>query len=131
LKLVIDASLALHLCGSEAGLKSLEKYDLIAPPLMWSESRSVLHRAVWRRVLDEEIALRVLSSIDNSPITPHNPKRLGLKAWSIASELGWAKTYDAEYIALASINSCLLVTADRRLRRGADRLEIVRLFDEF
>jgi hypothetical protein len=34
-------------------------------------------------------------------------------------DFGWAKTYDAEYVALAKL------TVDRRLRRGADRLGFV------
>jgi predicted nucleic acid-binding protein len=47
------------------------------------------------------------------------------EAWRIADSLGWAKTYDAEYCALASLLDCRLVTVDGRLRRGADRLGFV------
>jgi predicted nucleic acid-binding protein len=43
----------------------------------------------------------------------------------VADELGWAKTYDAEYVALAGLLGCLLVTLDARLRRSADRLGFV------
>ena len=39
--------------------------------------------------------------------------------------LGWAKTYDAEYLALAALNGCRVVTVDGRLRRAADRLDLV------
>lgn len=45
--------------------------------------------------------------------------------WAIADELGWGRTYDAEYVALARILHCRLVTLDARLRRGADRLGFV------
>jgi predicted nucleic acid-binding protein len=45
-------------------------------------------------------------------------------AWSIADDLGWAKTYDAEYLALASLLRSGLVTLDRRLRSAAERLGI-------
>ncbi|TMM12296.1 MAG: type II toxin-antitoxin system VapC family toxin [Actinobacteria bacterium] len=46
-------------------------------------------------------------------------------AWQLADELGWAKTYDAEYLALASLLRCQLVTIDARLHRGAARLGLV------
>ena len=36
--------------------------------------------------------------------------------------MGWARTYDAEYLALASLLRCRLVTTDLRRRRGTDRL---------
>jgi hypothetical protein len=40
------------------------------------------------------------------------------------------RTYDAEYVALAQILDCRLVTIDARLRRGADQLGIVIGLDE-
>lgn len=40
-------------------------------------------------------------------------------------QLGLARTYDAEYLALAQILGCRLVTVDAHLRRGADRLGFV------
>jgi predicted nucleic acid-binding protein len=43
----------------------------------------------------------------------------------LADELGWAKTYYAEYVGLAKLLGCRLVTLDARLRRGTDRLGFV------
>ena len=40
----------------------------------------------------------------------------------LARRLGWATSYDAEYVALASRLDCALVTLDDRLRRGVGRL---------
>lgn len=42
----------------------------------------------------------------------------------MADEFGWAKTYDAEYVALALLLKCRLVTVDARLRRATERLGI-------
>jgi hypothetical protein len=39
----------------------------------------------------------------------------------LLGKLGWAKTYDADYPALAQRLGCLLVTLDMKLRRGAQR----------
>ena len=58
-------------------------------------------------------------------ITERRPADLTSTAWQIADEFGWAKTYDAEYVALAKILDCRLVTLDARLRRGTDRLGFV------
>lgn len=51
-------------------------------------------------------------------------------AVSIAVALGWAKTYDAEYLALAQLLDTRVVTLDMRLRRGAERLGLVVTPDE-
>lgn len=122
--LVIDASVALPASGSPHGFEVFGD-DLIAPPLLWSEVRSVLHEAAWRRDISDEQARRSLHAFERAGIRARNPSRLGEVAWRIADELGVAKTYDAEYLALAEIARCRFVTLDRKLRRGADRLGTV------
>lgn len=39
--------------------------------------------------------------------------------------MGWAKTFDAEYLALAMLLDCRFVTLDAGLRKSADRLGFV------
>jgi predicted nucleic acid-binding protein len=63
--------------------------------------------------------------LDGGRIRRRAPARLGSEAWDVANELGWAKTYDAEYVALARLLKCRLVTLDARLRRGAAPLGFV------
>jgi predicted nucleic acid-binding protein len=98
---------------------------LVAPPLLWSEVRSSLHEAVWRKELDAESALAALAKLDAAPIAARTHARLSITAWELADQLGWAKTYDAEYIALAVLLKCRLVSVDERLRRGTERLGVV------
>ncbi len=43
-------------------------------------------------------------------------------AYSLAVRLGWARTYDAEYLALAVRLECPLLTVDARLARTAEQL---------
>ena len=57
-----------------------------------------------------------------APVARRAPRALYVEAWRVASQLGWAKTYDAEYVALARLLRCRLLTRDDRLRRGAGRL---------
>jgi predicted nucleic acid-binding protein len=44
--------------------------------------------------------------------------------------MGWAKTYDAEYCALAELLGTRLITGDRRLRAGTRRLGYVETVGE-
>jgi predicted nucleic acid-binding protein len=44
--------------------------------------------------------------------------------WHVADDLGWAKTYDAQYVALAQVLACKLGSVDERLLRGVARLDI-------
>jgi predicted nucleic acid-binding protein len=104
---------------------TLADEDLIAPPLILSETLPVLHELRWRGEIPEDMANVALDRRGNMPVRIEQPQNLGETAWQIADDFGWAKTYDAEYVALAQLNNCRLITVDARLRRGADRLGFV------
>ena len=40
------------------------------------------------------------------------------RAWELADKLGWASTYDAEYIALTQLQADAFVTLDAELARS-------------
>ena len=42
------------------------------------------------------------------------------RAWDLAERLGWAETYDAEYIALTQLQADAFVTLDAELARSVD-----------
>lgn len=75
--------------------------------------------------MSRDRARQHLERFAGAAIGERNPDGLGGEAWRIAEELGWAQTYGAEYVALAALLGCRLVTLDGRLRRGADRLGFV------
>jgi predicted nucleic acid-binding protein len=120
--LVLDASVAVRAAGVEEGFARLHDDDLRAPALMWSEARAVLHLRMWNGVVRRDDAERAHARLERAPIGRHGHEALGPEAWRVADELGWARTYDAEYVALARLLGCPLVTLDLRLRRGAGRL---------
>jgi predicted nucleic acid-binding protein len=123
--LVVDATVALSASGTSGGFSELKDEELVAPPLMWSEARSVLHELRWRGEIAEEDASATRARLERCPVKSRSRRDLGREAWRVADELGWAKTYDAEYVALARLLGCRVVTLDARLRRGADRLDVV------
>jgi predicted nucleic acid-binding protein len=93
--LVVDASVAVAASATPVGFARFRGTELIAPPLLWIEVVSALHSAMWRGELRREQARTML------------------------------QTYDANYVALARILGCRLVTLDARLRRGTARLGFV------
>lgn len=122
--LVIDASVAVAASHSPVGLGRFKAHKLVAPHLLHAEASSVLHEKVWRREISPERGSAMLSRIAASPLELVAPGGLLEAAWAVADELGWAKTYDAHYVALARLLGCRLVTVDERLLRGIARLGI-------
>jgi predicted nucleic acid-binding protein len=114
--LAVDAAVVITACLSEAGLKPVAGEELVAPHLMWSEASSVLHELLSRREITRELAAVALGRLATADIRPRRPKGLMEEAWRIADRLGWAKTYDAEYLALARLLRCRLLTTDAKLK---------------
>jgi predicted nucleic acid-binding protein len=125
LKLVIDASVAVAAAANPLGFERFRRFELVAPPLMWIEAASTLHAILWRGELHREQAEPMLDRVLTAPVRSLEPDGLSREAWKVADELGWAKTYDANYVALARLLACRLVTLDARMRRGTARLGFV------
>ncbi|MGH2831062.1 MAG: type II toxin-antitoxin system VapC family toxin [Actinomycetota bacterium] len=124
---VVDASVVRVACLSPGGFRWLETYDAIAPPLMWSEVLASLHQGLWRGEISREEAERARGALERAPVKSRAPAGLREEAWKLAEQLGWAKTYDAEYLALARLAGCRMITFDARLIRGTRRLGFVGL----
>lgn len=124
-ELVLDSSVAIRAGGSAAARELLRPYHLISPPLLWSEVTSAVNEARWRRELTPAQADDVLHGFASMDVSRTRPAGLYATASAIASELGWAKTYDAEFLALARIRRCRTVTGDARMLRGAARTGLV------
>ncbi len=123
--LVVDAAVVITACLSEAGLKSLGRDQLVAPHLMWSEASSVMHELRWRKEISGELAVIGLERLAIAEVSPRRPKGLIDEAWRIADRLGWAKTYDAEYLALARLLRCRLLTTDAKLKAAGSTIVVV------
>lgn len=125
MKLVIDASVAVAASATPVGFARFQGIELVAPPLLWVEVTSALHASMWRGELDRPQAESILQRSHAAPIKRVEPKALQNEAWAPADEMGWAKSYDSNYVALARLLGCRCVTLDARLRRATARLGFV------
>jgi predicted nucleic acid-binding protein len=122
--LVVDASVAVAACHTPMGFANLRGHELVAPQLMLVEASSVLHEMAWREEITKPRAEIMLDRLLKAPVKVRTPSGLIRAAWRVADELGWAKTYDAQYVALARMLDCRLVSVDERLLRGVARLGV-------
>jgi predicted nucleic acid-binding protein len=117
-RFVVDASAALHLAGAEVEVAGA--HQLFAPTLLRSQTLSALHEAVQRGELQADVARDRLARIGRMPIRLLGDAVLRRRAWEVADQLGWASTYDAEYVALTQLQADALVTLDAELARSVE-----------
>jgi predicted nucleic acid-binding protein len=114
-RFVVDCGVVLHLVSEEIEVPA--EHELLAPTLLRSQTLSALHEAVHRGEITPDVAFDRLARIQALPIRLLGDAVLRRNAWKIADQLGWAETYDAEYVALARLQADALVTLDPELAR--------------
>lgn len=115
--LVIDATVSFDGAFDPVVFERIAPDGPIGPPLLWSETTAALSQATFRGSVGRAEAKVALDRFLRAPIERRAPRRLYEMAWALADGLGWAKTYDAEYVALAQLLDCPLLTKDGRLAR--------------
>ena len=100
-----------------AGIEVSDEHELLAPTLLRSQTLSALHEAVHRGELSAETARERLARIGRMKIRLLGDAVLRGRAWDLASKLGWASTFNAEYIALTQLQADAFVTMDEELAR--------------
>lgn len=128
--LVLDANVVVRAClAAGDGFAVFGGEPLAAPDLMWWEVASTLHEYLWRidagrrtpdmaalRREDVTTALARLHAapIEREPVT----QQIVDEAWAVATRCGFARLYDAAYVAVAIRRAATLVTLDAPLRAG-------------
>lgn len=115
-RFVVDAGAVLHLADAEVELPG--EHQLLAPTLLRSQTLSALHEAVQRGEIPADVARDRLARIGRMPIRLLGDAVLRRRAWELADRLGWASTYDAEYVALTQLQADALITLDAGLARS-------------
>lgn len=114
-QVVIDANAALKAALVVDGFDGWFTVRLWAPTLMWSEAASGASQLRWRGEVDTEQAHDALQRLLGAPIELVPSRELATDALELSRQLGWAKTYDAEYVVLARRLDVPLLTTDGRL----------------
>ena len=117
-RFVVDASAVLHLAGAEVEVSP--EHELLAPTLLRSQVLSALHEAVQRGDIAADVAHERLGRIGKMAIRLLGDAVLRRRAWEVADDLGWASTYNAEYVALTLLQADALVTLDVELARSVE-----------
>jgi predicted nucleic acid-binding protein len=117
-RFVVDVTAVLHLASAELDVAST--HELLAPTLLRSQTLSALHEAVQRGEITADVARGRLARIGRMRIRLLGDAVLRRRAWELADRLGWASTYDAEYVALAQLQADAFVTLDAELARRVE-----------
>jgi predicted nucleic acid-binding protein len=127
-RFVVDCGVVLRLASE--GSEVPAEHELLAPTLLRSQTLSALHEAVHRGDMSAEVAQERLTRIQSMSIRLLGDAVLRRVAWRIADQLGWAETYDAEYLALTQLQADAFVTLDADLARRVEGLVPTATIDE-
>lgn len=119
-RFVIGPDVALHLARDGAAVA--DGHRLVAPTLLRSQVLALLYQSVRRGDVTQADAGRQLDYVRGLRIRLLGDRVLQRHAWSLAEQLGWDDTFDAEYVALARLQADALVTLDAGLARAVQGL---------
>ena len=117
-RFVVDASAVLFLVSE--GIQVSRRHELLAPTLLRSQTLSLLHEQVQKGEVPADVALERLARLWRMKIRLLGDAVLRRRAWEVADELGWAGTYDAEYVALTQLQADAFVTLNHKLARSVE-----------
>ena len=117
-RFVVDCGVVLQLASEEFEVPA--EHELLAPTLLRSQTLSALHEAVHKGEIPAGVALERLAIVGGMPIRLLGDAVLRRRAWDVAEQLGWAETYDAEYVALTELQADAFVTLDAELARSVE-----------
>ena len=127
-KFVVDAGVVIHLVA--AAIDVSPEHVLLAPTLLRSETLSLLHEAVARGEIPADVGLDRHRRISQMRIRLLGDAVLRRRAWQVADQLGWARTYVAEYVALTQLQADAFVTLDAELASSLEGIVATASIDD-
>jgi indolepyruvate ferredoxin oxidoreductase alpha subunit len=118
-RFVIDCETLLGLASGDVEVAG--SHRLLAPTLVRSQALAALYEAARRGEISVAEGLERVSGLNSASLKVRflGDRALQRQAWKIAEQLGWESTYDAEYVALTTLQADALVTSNPELARSA------------
>ena len=126
-RFVIGPEVAVRLSRERVAIP--DAHQLFAPALLRSQVLALLYRAVRGGEMTRRDAERHLTYVRGLRIRLLGDRVLQDVAWSVAEQLGWPDTLDAEYVALTQLQADALITFDEVLAHAVQGLVTVAPFD--
>jgi predicted nucleic acid-binding protein len=126
-RFVVDCDVVLRLASE--GIEVRAEHELLAPTLLRSQTLSAVHEGVHAGEIPANVALDRLSRVWAMPIRLLGDAVLRRRAFALAEQLGWAETYDTEYLALTQLQADAFVTLDAELARRVEGIVPIATID--
>lgn len=114
---VIDARTLLHIVAHDVAVNPA--HQLVAPNVIRSQALSLLFAEVRRGSISEKVALQRHERLTEMKMRLLGDRVSRRTAWNIARDQEWETTFDAEYLAVCTLQADALVTIDEALASKA------------
>jgi len=106
--------------------------ELICPPIFHAEVTTGLRKQVYfKRILPEE-GEEAFSIYADIPVISIDTPDVYRRAWELAKEFNFSRTYDMQYLAVAELEDCQFWTSDKRLAHSLqDKVSRIRWGGEY
>lgn len=115
-RFVVDCGTLLRIAAREVEVAS--EHQLVAPTLVRSQALAALYEAARAGEISAAEGIERVTRINSLKVRFLGDKVLQRQAWKVADQLGWETTYDAEYVALTTLQADAFVTSDSELARA-------------
>ena len=115
-RFVVDCETLLRIAAREVEVAT--EHQLVAPTLVRSQALAALYEAARAGEISAAEGIERVTRINSLKVRFLGDKVLQRQAWKLADQLGWETTYDAEYVALTTLQADAFVTSDSELARA-------------
>jgi indolepyruvate ferredoxin oxidoreductase alpha subunit len=119
-RFVVDCETLLRVAAGE--IEVAAEHQLVAPTLVRSQALASLYEAARRGEITAAEGIERVTRLNSLKVRFLGDKVLQRQAWKVADQLDWETTYDAEYVALTTLQADALVTSDEDLARAVSGL---------